>query len=293
MRAVVQNLAKVPSIFDYVDARGFIRDRLDYLKATQKDFSFRKFNREIGVSAPGHIHMMLSGRIALTEKLAAKLVQGFALDKVEAKAFLDLVLLESLEEGDVKANLRSKILEERLRRKKTKLKEHQFAYFTHWFYPVIRELVGLSDFQMDPKWISRRLGGKVSPAEAAQALKTLFALGMIRSEGAAVVQSESSLETEDLIPSSDMVSQFLLAMMEKAQEAQRGVDTSLREISSVTLTVGSAEFEQIKRELIEFRHSLFQRFGQVKPSHEQVYQVNLQLFPLTTSAESTDKSKEK
>jgi uncharacterized protein (TIGR02147 family) len=288
MRSPAELLQMAPSVFDFVDARAFIREHLNYLKTSQRGFSFRKFNREIGVSAPGHIHMMLSGKIALTENLAQKLARGFALDKIEFKAFMDLALLESLDEGEVKDDLKSRVLDDRIRRKKTKLKEHQFAYFSRWYYPVIRELVGLADFRLDTKWIARRLGGKVSEKEVAQALQALFALGMIRSEGSLVVQSESVVETEDLIPSSELVSEFLVAMMDQAQQAQRGVATSLREMSGVTLTVDSEDFEQIKRELTEFRHSLFRRFGQVKPSHDQVYQVNLQLFPLTTSTDSKD-----
>ncbi len=270
-----------PSVFDFVDARSFVSARLNHLQQSQTGFSFRKFSKEIGMSSSGHIHNIVSGRIALSEKVARKLAQGFALNKVESKAFLDLVLLETLSDGSVKEGLKHRILDERLHRKKTKLKEQQYSYFTNWYYPVIREMVGLSDFKMDPQWIASRLAGKVTALEVAQALKTLFSLGLIRSEGSHVVQSEPTVETDDVTDISALIPEFHRAMMKKAQEAQDLVAVSLREITGMTITLGDDELDQLKQEVTEFRRRVFQKYGQVKPSHNRVYQINLQMFPLT------------
>jgi uncharacterized protein (TIGR02147 family) len=270
-----------PSVFDFVDARSFVISRISYLQQSQLGFSLRKFSKEIGMSGSGHIHNVMSGRILLSEKVAQKLSQGFALSKVEAKAFFNLVLLDSLPVGSVKDDLKQKILDERLQRKKTKLKEEQYAYFTHWFYPVIREMVGLADFKMDPQWIASRLAGQVTALEVAQALKTLFSLGLIRSEGSAVVQSEPVVETEDVTDVSALIPQFHRTMMNKAQEAQDLVAASLREITGMTITLGDEDLDQLKQEVIEFRRSVFKKYGQAKPTHNRVYQINLQMFPLT------------
>jgi uncharacterized protein (TIGR02147 family) len=272
---------EAPYVFDYVDARTFVRDYVDFLKSHREGFSFRKFTKEIGMASPGHIHLLISGRASLTAKAAEKLARGFELSKVDAKAFLDLVMLDQTTDANVKENLRDKILSEKMRRKKAKLKEHQFAYLTHWYYPVIRELVGLADFKLDLPWIASRLRGDVPTQEISKALKTLFALGMIRTEGSALVQSEPTVLTEDLTPTSDLVDQFHKAMMMKAHEAQSSVEDCLREISGMTLTLDAKEFNRLKQELVEFRNQVFQRYGLVKPSHDRVYQVNLQFFPLT------------
>ncbi len=277
----LQPQTEAPYVFDYVDARTFVRDYVEFLKSHREGFSFRKFTKEIGIASPGHIHLVISGRLSLTEKIADKLARGFELSKVDAKAFLDLVLLDQVADGNAKENLKHKILNERMRRKKAKLKEHQFAYLTHWYYPVIRELVGLCDFRMDLQWIASRLRGDVSHGEISKALKALFALGMIRTEGSSLVQSEPSVLTDDLTPSSDFVDEFHKAMMMKAYEAQNSVEDSLREISGMTLTLDATEFDRLKQELVDFRNQVFQRYGLVKPSHDRVYQVNVQFFPLT------------
>lgn len=270
-----------PSIFEFVDARSFISSRLDYLKRAQTGFSLRKFSKEIGISSSGHIHNIVSGRISLSEKIARKLAQGFALSKLESKAFLDLVLLDNLPSGAVKDDLKQKILDERLHRKKAKLKESQYAYFTNWYYPVIREMVGLADFKLDPQWIASRLCGNVSTFEVRQALKILFSLGLIRSEGPAVVQSEPAVETEEVTDVSALIPQFHRTMMNKAQESLDHVSESLRDISAMTVTVGDEDLDQLKREVMEFRRNVFQKYGQARPTHKRIYQINLQMFPLT------------
>jgi len=281
MKALKLSPIAAPSVFDYVDARIFVRDCTEHLKATDPDFSFRKFTKEIGMASPGHIHLMISGRTALTERSAIKLAQGFELNKVETKAFLDLVLLESVSDDQSREELKQKIINDRMNRKKTKLKKHQFAYFSHWYYPAIRELVGLADFKMDLSWIASRLRGQVSTSEVSQALKTLFALGLIRSEGAGVVQSEPSVSTDDVTAHSDLIAEFHKAMMEQAQESQSSVSESLREISGMTITIGSSEIEKLKQDVLEFQRAVFQKYGQAKPHHDQVYHMNLHLFPLT------------
>jgi uncharacterized protein (TIGR02147 family) len=146
---------------------------------------------------------------------------------------------------------------------------------------VIREMVGLADFRFDPQWIASRLSGEVTVAEVARALKTLFSLGLIRSEGSNVVQSEPTVETEDVTDVSALIPQFHRTMMNKAQEAQDLVAASLREITGMTITLGDDDLDQLKQEVMEFRRSVFKKYGQVKPSHNRVYQINLQMFPLT------------
>ncbi len=272
---------EAPHVFDYLDARAYVRDCIAYLKLTKQGFSFRRFTKEIGMASPGHIHLMLSGKQSLTEVAAEKLARGFELNKAETKRLIELVMVERVSEESAKENLKQKIVNDQMRKRKAKLAEHQFAYCTNWYYPVIREMVGLSDFRLDLAWIADRLSGKVSTSEVSKAIKTLLALGMIRTEGSALVQSESMVSTDDVTPRSDLLSQFHKAMMQKAQEAQDAVVDSMREISGMTLTIDAAEFEKLKCELVEFRNQVFQKYGLVKPTHDRVCQVNIQFFPLT------------
>jgi len=275
------NISESPTVFDYVDYRAFVRDRIDWLKQLDSTFSFRKFSKKIGFASHGHIHLILSGRAELAEKSALKLAQGFDLNKLETKAFLELVRLEKISDDSAKNQMRQKLIADRMRRKKKKLEEHQFDYFSNWYYPVIREIVGLSEFKLDTRWIADKLMGRVTPAEVSQALKTLLALQMIRSEGNHLVQSEPTVQTNDINPYSELLNGFHRAMMAQAAEAQEIVPDSLREISGMTLTVDPDDFAQLKSELLAFRDAIFQRYGQVKSNHTSVCQVNFQLFPLT------------
>lgn len=272
-----------PNIFDYVDYRVFVKDMIEFAKREDSDFSFRKFAKKCGLASAGHIYLIISGKTGVSEKTAQKLAKGFDLSKVQAKAFIDLAVLAQTESEEEREHLKSRMLNERAQQQRTHLQAEQLAYYSHWYYPAIREMVALADFKFDTKWIAEKLLGKVTPQQVAQALKDLFALGLIRSSGAEVVQTQASLTTGDRAPNAELISSFHSAMMDQAKLAQAHVESEMREISSLTITLEHSQLQALKEEIIQFRKGLFRKYGEAKPSHDSVYQINLQLFPLTKS----------
>ena len=59
------------------------------------------------------------------------------------------------------------------------LEKEKSDFLSKWYVVAIYVLVDLKDFSPDPTWIAKRMGGLVSPAQAAEALENLQKLQMI------------------------------------------------------------------------------------------------------------------
>jgi len=54
----------------------------------------------------------------------------------------------------------------------------QYKLLSKWYHMVVRALVSLDDFRPDPKFLSRKLRGFVSPAEIEKSLELLVEIGL-------------------------------------------------------------------------------------------------------------------
>jgi uncharacterized protein (TIGR02147 family) len=75
------------------------------------------------------------------------------------------------------------------------------------------------------------------------------------------------------------------AMLKRAAEAIEGVPAARRDLSSLTLRVRESSIPQLKSRLARFRRELLE-LEACETDGDQVLQLNLQLFPLTSAEQS-------
>ncbi len=140
-------------------------------------------------------------------------------------------------------------------RKVNPLKESQFRFYDNWFYPPIRELVCLDDFQEDPEWIAKKVVPAISVHEAKRALEDLILLGFLKhNEAGRLVQAESIISTEDEVTSS-AIAQYHREMMKLASESIDRIPREQRAIMSQTFGVSIAGAQKIKDIIQRFRQA--------------------------------------
>jgi uncharacterized protein (TIGR02147 family) len=153
-------------------------------------------------------------------------------------------------------------------------------YLARWYYPVIRELVGLSKFRDNVAWIQEQLLFPVSEAEIRDCLKDLAALKIIVKEGLRWSQAESAVSFGEHVVGEIAVN-YQKEMMSLGMRAQDKLGVQDRESGSVTLTLSKADFEKLRKKLIQFRKEIFEEYGETKVTDDHVVQLNLQMFSLT------------
>ncbi|HVZ36931.1 MAG TPA: DUF4423 domain-containing protein, partial [Polyangiaceae bacterium] len=164
-----------------------------------------------------------------------------------------------------------------------------FAYLSHWYNPAIRELAARADFNEDPRWIAARLQPRISPAEAAGALKLLLSLGLLVRDPntGRVLRGEPTLTTEHEVRSLGAAA-FHRQMIERAAESLESVPAAQRDLAALTVCISPETAARVKERIHQFREALTELCDS-DVAGAVVYQLNVQWFPLSTSGEQDRK----
>ncbi len=269
-----------PVLNDYMDYRAFLKDMFSYKKKTDRYFSYRYFSRRAGINSPNFLQLVITGRRNLTQESAAKICKGFDLKKTEREYFENLVWLNQSTDHEDRNHYYRKLVSLKSNASARKLDKASFEYFSKWFYPAIREIVSLGSRKWSAEEISTILDPEIPAKEAGKALKALIELGLIcRDDEGAYMQNESILTTGPEV-SSLTIANFHREMLRLATEAIERHKAQDRDISALTISIRSERVSELKGHLARIRQEIMKMYCEDKEC-DQVYQLNLQLFPLS------------
>lgn len=269
-----------PSVFEYEDYRQFLQAMYCFLKETSRSFSYRYFSMRAGFSSPNFLQLVIEGKRNLSEESIPKFTRALKLSGAESDFFALLVNFNQARNAVERAEYAKRIVQSKGFQKMYPLKQAEFSYYASWFYVPIRELTALVDFCEDAAWIAEKIFPKITESEAARALRDLEVLGLIRrDEAGRLVQSARTVTTANEVVSSSVV-HYHKEMLLRASESIEAVPRMRREFSAACVPVSKQAAEQIKLMIQEFRNEVL-RVAEKDANPDRVYQLNLQLFPMT------------
>lgn len=274
------------SLFEYSDYRQFLADYYSQKKANSPAYSHRVFAKQAGLSSPSHLLMIIKGERNLSLKTIPKFSEGLKLNVKEKKYFELLVLYNQTEDLPLKAKYFGEIMSMKASLAGLyKLEKEKFDFLSKWYVVAIYVLIDLKDFKADPAWISRRLGSKVTAAQAKEALESLFHLGMIESDPLKGLKQVSGAITVADDTRSMAVFSYHQSMIRLASDALRTSAPSLREMNGATIAIPKNKLPELKEKIRTFRKEI----NQLASSYEnpdEVYQLNIQFFALSSTEET-------
>jgi uncharacterized protein (TIGR02147 family) len=265
-------------VFRFHDYRAFLAAYYQHKKP--QGFSYRAFARAAGLGAPNYLQLVIQGRRNLTAEMARRFAETCGLGQDGCDYFVALVAFNQASDIDERNRHYQKLSSFRRYRRAQRLELAEAAYHSTWYLPAIRELALAPGFRDDPEWIAEQLWPPIKPAEARQALDTLHELGLLqqgpdgRSRQATRVVSTGP-ETTGM-----HITNYHTEMMQRAAQSIGLVPARERDISSLTLCLGSDGLERVKQRIQAFRRELLE-LSETDAEPSQVVQVNFQLFPLT------------
>lgn len=163
-----------PSVFDYDDFRAYLRDYYAHQKRLNPRFSYGIFAKRAGLTSRGHLKVIIDGIRNLTPEWAEKYVRGLGLEGRAAEYFHVLVKACQARDPAERGVLRADMNRLRFQREQRVMSPNESSLFnSQWHAMVVLSMTGVQGFRPDPRWISRRTAGRISPAEAALALSAL------------------------------------------------------------------------------------------------------------------------
>lgn len=186
-------------------------------------------------------------------------------------------------------SLFSRLMELKSKNLSSSLEQNQLEYYSEWFHPVIRELVGMPGFNPDPHWIVKHIEPRVLPEQARKSLALLQELNLVKKseDGESFELTSQHISTGDEIASHAVV-RFHQRTIEIGRESVTNFDHTERNVSSVTMACSQEMFDKIADEIATFRKRILELADQ-EPSPDRVYQLNIQFFPFTRKIKGQSK----
>lgn len=298
------------SPFDFDSYREFLKAWVKWRKSTDASYTYERFMREAGLGpkAKGGLSNLIDGRDNLSPErveavllplgsgpaplypeeeanFRARVAYTQAVER-RSRATLEASAAERLD-TEVTA-LARQLAEDRLLWHTEPLGKEKLAYLYRWYCPVIRELARSRRFLPDPVQIATLLRQRVSVREVVEALDILRTLGMLIPDASGVLRPTAGL----LVTRDNNVGEPALVyhramhglagtFMDPATDPLHPQSSFERECLylGVTQAIRSSELSELKLFLLDVKDRLSVRFE--RPAPEQVFQINIHLFPLT------------
>ena len=276
------------TIYNYLDYRKYLDDKVASLKSDTAHFSFRAFNKRAGFGSPSFLRMVINRERNLSENAAGQVALGLSLGRREAKHFVYLVQFNQAKSHHEKQYYFEKMLESRNFLKAKLIVASQYKICTHWYYVAILELIRVPSGEMkDEKWLQEHVSPHVSLPNVKNAVQDLLDAGLLkRKKSGSLERIDAMITTEDECSALCAVN-YHKEISKIAIHKVEHDNAKDREFSTLTVAVSQDTFEEIKGEMIEFRKRLRNILeSQQDKNIDQVAHLNLQLFKLTERVES-------
>jgi uncharacterized protein (TIGR02147 family) len=272
-------------VFSYIDYRLFLKDYYEEQKKISRFFSYRYFAQKAGINSPNFLKQVIESKRNLTTLTIDKFITALKLSEKEAQFFRHLVLFNQAKSVQEKQEHYAVLLSMMHTVKEQKLTALQHEYYNHWFVPVIRELVSLHDFKGDFKKLAAAITPPISVREAHFAVKLLKNLGMIEQMPDGAYKQTATAIVSDSSVARMAVRSFNREMLRKAEMALDSSPVEERQIYGVTVGVSKECYHVLAAEMAAFRDRVVAIVNR-DTSSNRVYQMHLQLFPLSRKLET-------
>lgn len=264
-------------IVDYSDFRRYMRDYYEERKRCSA-FSWREFSKITGFSSSSYMKVVCDGKSKLSRIGVERVGSAMGLVGFEMEYFRAMVEYGQAESEEKKVAAYSNMLAIAKVHKVRVLEGDLFRFYETWQNPVVRELAPLMP-GATPGEMAKKFYSEVSAAEVRESLDFLTKSGLLKK-----TDDDSFLQTESSITGTPDATRLALRGMHRQMSRLATPALELpveeRNFSGVTMGLSKFSYARIVKELDECRRKIIAIAAEEKDI-EQVYRLNLQLFPLT------------
>jgi uncharacterized protein (TIGR02147 family) len=280
-----------------MDYRQYLADFYAYRKKLSKrdirPYSYQMFSAAANIKSPNYLKMIIEGRRNLSGDMILKFAKALALDKAQTEDFRLLVQFTQASDPAERNMFLKELSELRVdqKLKSGEIDQKTWDKVPNWVTWVIYAMVDQDGVKFDTKSIRTLLRGKASEDEIQSAINSLVTTGELKVDESTGELKKSNLpkEAPEEIPVA-LVRKLQAQLMYLGLESLYQDSPADREFGTLTLSLTKAEFEEVRFKLRQMRKALHKdnAIARSNQKGERVYQLNLQLFPVTDSAKNLD-----
>ncbi len=266
------------SVIEYEDYRRFMQDFYDERKRTSA-FSWREFAKLAGFSSPTYLKLVCEGKSGLSQVGVERAAAAMGLVGFELVYFRALVLFGQAKNDSDKKRAYTEMQDIAKAHKVRTLDSATFKFYESWKYPVLRELAAMMP-GAKPLTLARMCHHEITAMEVRDVLHDLMQMGLLKKTGEDTYsQAERSLEgSAEALPVA--IRSMHRDMARFAEGAIDQFNKDERNITGITMGLTQDTYERVVQILGECRRQIVDVVS-ADEGADQVYRLNLQLFPLT------------
>ena len=290
-RETIQTPAVVaPKLSVFTDYRLFLKAFYKFKRAQSKNslrpYSYATFAAAADIKSPNYLRLVIDGQRNITSEMARKFARASALNKDETEEFIALVEFTQAQEP-IERNRYLKVLADirvQQQLKRGEINADTWEKVPSWVTWVLYSMADQKDTSFEINDLFLTMRGKARPEEISRSLKRLIEAGELvqDAETGEVRRGRELMSGSENIP---------IALVRKLQSEliYLGLESLFqdvpqdREFGTQTLSLTESEFEQLKFELRQFRKRWTKdtSVNRMKAKGDRVFQMNIQLFPVT------------
>ena len=272
-------------ITEYNDYRLYMRDFYEERKRVSY-FTWREFASLAGFVSPTYLKLVCDGKTRLSKPGIDKAARAMGLEGFDYTYFRLLVKFGNAKSAAEKEEALRELGREANMNKIRILDADAFRYYEMPTCPIVRELAPLMP-NADPSEIAEKIREKTSAINVREILGFLVKTGLLVKTGDGTYeQTEKSVKgSREAIPLAIRTMNKKMAALATRSIEKDSVEE--RNFSGVTMGIDESAYARIVEEINTCRKKIIDIARECQ-NINQVYRLNLQLFPLTDKINNRD-----
>lgn len=277
-------------ITEYQDYREYMRDFYAERKRSSY-FTWRKFASLAGFASPAYLKLVSDGKTSLSKPGIAKAARAMGLEGFDYTYFTLLVKFGNAKNDSEKESALRELEREAQMNKIRVVDADAFRYYENPAYPIIRELAPLMPNASFGE-IASKVKHEITVAQVRDILQFLVKADLLKkNDDGTYEQTQKAVKgSKETIPL--VIRTMNRKMSELAVQSIAKDSVEERNFSGITMGINKSVYDRITKEIDIFRKKIIDIANECRDI-DQVYQMNLQVFPLTDKATTSDKRRRK
>ncbi len=267
-------------VFTYMSVQDFLKTIYNELKTRLPRYSYRAFAADLGFGETNYLHLICTHKRQLSPRSAQQVVHHLGLQAERRQWFLSLVEHNGARSVERRTAGIRRAFEIRQKTLQNDLTRDEMEFFSKWYHPVVRELAGKKNFSSDPHWISAHVRPRITPEQAKNSVELLLRLGYLtQSDDSKLSMTHSTIRVPEGA-SHLSIHSYHQEMLQLSARSLSEIEPEERDISALTVSLSAEQIVHVKKMMRDLRESIIQ-MGEENIDKYEIYQLNMQLFPLT------------
>ena len=262
---------------DVADYRDLLKSYYEQRKKEMPFYSYRMMGDKLGLDS-SYLYRVLQKKQHLPAHVIPAAKELLDFDGRSAEYFDLLVAAGVAKSADKKAELMAKAVALRDVERRS-LQQAELKLLENWWIPAVRAYLELNGGIVNIKKIAKDLCPPITEEQAVEAIEILKEVGLVKNVASGRLALTDAHLTVGGQEKSAVVRHFQKQVLFLASEALETVPVNERNISTLTLSVDQACFDDLGEMLREFRRLVQKRVDESKRP-DRVMQLSMAFYPV-------------